>query len=57
MDVNNPGVPFFKEIKISTMARGEYVTYTLVNPMLTANGSMIVLIMAMVQALYKIESL
>lgn len=36
MDVNNPGVPFFKEIKISTMARGEYVTYTLVNPMLTA---------------------
>jgi hypothetical protein len=36
MDVNNPGVPFFKEIRISTMARGEYVTYTLVNPMLTA---------------------
>jgi hypothetical protein len=35
MDVNNPGVPFFKEIKISTMARGEYITYTLVNPILT----------------------
>jgi hypothetical protein len=36
MDVNNPGVPFFKEIRISTMARGEYITYTLVNPLLTA---------------------
>ena len=35
MDTNNPGVPFFKEIKISTMARGEYVTYTLVNPLIT----------------------
>jgi len=35
MDVNNPGVPFFKEIRISTMSRGEYVTYTLVNPLLT----------------------
>ena len=35
MDVNNPGVPFFKEIRISTMARGEYVTYTLVNPIIT----------------------
>jgi|TARA_B110000259_G_scaffold186698_1_gene238585 hypothetical protein len=35
MDVNNPGVPFFKSIKISTLSRGEYTTYTLVNPILT----------------------
>ena len=35
MDVNNPGVPFFKNIKISTLSRGEYTTYTLVNPILT----------------------
>lgn len=35
MDVNNPGVPFFLSIKISTMTRGEYTTYTLVNPILT----------------------
>lgn len=35
MDVNNPGVPFFKSIKISTLTRGEYTTYTLVNPILT----------------------
>ena len=35
MDVYNPGVPFFKEIRISTMARGEYVTFTLVNPILS----------------------
>jgi len=34
MDVNNPGVPFFKSIKISTLTRGEYTTYTLVNPIL-----------------------
>ena len=26
---------FFKEIRISTMARGEYVTFTLVNPILS----------------------
>ena len=38
MDVNNPGVPFFKSIKISTLARGEYTTYTLVNPILTSWG-------------------
>ena len=36
MDVNNPGVPFFKAIKISTLTRGEYTTYTLVNPILTS---------------------
>ena len=36
MDVNNPGVPFFKSIKISVMSRGEYTTYTLVNPILTS---------------------
>jgi len=36
MDVNNPGVPFFKAIHISTMARGEYITYTLVNPIITS---------------------
>jgi hypothetical protein len=36
MDVNNPGVPFFKSIKISVLARGEYTTYTLVNPILTS---------------------
>lgn len=36
MDVNNPGVPFFKSIKISTLSRGEYTTYTLVNPILTS---------------------
>lgn len=36
MDVNNPGVPFFKAIHISTMARGEYTTFTLVNPILTS---------------------
>jgi len=35
MDVNNSGVPFFKSIKISTLSRGEYTTYTLVNPILT----------------------
>lgn len=35
MDVNNPGVPFFKAIKISTLTRGEYTTYTLVNPILS----------------------
>ena len=35
MDVNNPGVPFFRSIKISTLSRGEYTTYTLVNPILT----------------------
>jgi hypothetical protein len=36
MDVNNPGVPFFKSIKISLLSRGEYTTYTLVNPILTS---------------------
>ena len=36
MDVNNPGVPFFKSIKISVLSRGEYTTYTLVNPILTS---------------------
>ena len=36
MDVNNPGPPFFKSIKISTLTRGEYTTYTLVNPILTS---------------------
>jgi hypothetical protein len=36
MDVNNPGVPFFTSIKISVMTRGEYTTYTLVNPILTS---------------------
>ena len=36
MDVNNPGVPFFKSIKISLMSRGEYTTYTLVNPILSS---------------------
>lgn len=36
MDVNNEGVPFFKSIKISTLSRGEYTTYTLVNPILTS---------------------
>lgn len=36
MDNNNPGVPFFKSIKISTLARGIYTTYTLVNPILTS---------------------
>jgi hypothetical protein len=35
MDVNNPGVPFFKSIKISVMSRKEHLTYTLVNPILT----------------------
>lgn len=35
MDVNNPGVPFFKSIKISTLSRKEYLTHTLVNPILT----------------------
>lgn len=34
MDVNNPGVPFFTNIKISIMGRGEHVTYTIVNPIL-----------------------
>ena len=38
MDVNNPGVPFFKSIKISLLTRGEYTTYTLVNPILTNWG-------------------
>lgn len=35
MDVNNPGVPFFKSIKISQLSRKEYTRFTLVNPILT----------------------
>lgn len=38
MDVNNPGVPFFKDIQISVLTKGTYVTYTLVNPILTNFG-------------------
>jgi hypothetical protein len=35
MDNNNPGRPFFRSIKISQLSKKEYLTYTLVNPILT----------------------
>jgi len=38
LDNNNPGVPFFKSIQISQLSRGGYVTYTLVNPIVTNWG-------------------
>jgi len=38
LDNNNPGLPFFNSIQISQLSRGSYVTYTLVNPIVTAWG-------------------
>lgn len=38
LDNNNPGMPFFNNIQISQLSRGAYVTYTLVNPTITAWG-------------------
>jgi len=35
MDNNNPGRPFFRSIKISQLSKKRYVTYTLVNPIVT----------------------
>jgi len=35
MDNNNPGRPFFRSIKISQLSKKEYLTYTLVNPIIT----------------------
>jgi hypothetical protein len=38
LDNNNPGLPFFNSIQISQLSRGAYVTYTLVNPIVTSWG-------------------
>jgi hypothetical protein len=38
LDNNNPGLPFFNSIQISQLSRGSYVTYTLVNPIITSWG-------------------
>ena len=38
LDNNNPGLPFFNSIQISQLSRGSYVTYTLVNPIITNWG-------------------
>lgn len=38
LDNNNPGLPFFNSIQISQLSRGSYVTYTLVNPIVTQWG-------------------
>lgn len=38
LDNNNPGQPFFDSIEISQLSRGSYVTYTLVNPIVTQWG-------------------
>ena len=38
LDNNNPGLPFFNSIQISQLSRGSYVTYTLVNPIVTNWG-------------------
>lgn len=38
LDNNNPGLPFFNSIQISQLSRGSYVTYTLVNPIITQWG-------------------
>lgn len=35
MDNNNPGLPFFRSIQITQLSKKEYLTYTLVNPLLT----------------------
>ena len=38
MDNNTPSKPFFNSIQISQLSRGGYVTYTLVNPIVTTWG-------------------